>query len=357
MMPRVHVIVLNWNNASDTLECLESLLRIDYPNYQIVVCDNASTDGSVDRIRDWAAGRVVAPAVAEPLTHLMTTPRTEPGRLVEIDRATAESGGTREGRAARLLLVHNGANLGFAGGNNVGMRYVLAAGGARDASYVCLLNNDTVVSREWLTRMVNHISADAGIGAAGAMLYEYGAPELVESAGGGVVKSWQGMPRGTTATRQRRGTPEIIPRRLDFLTGACLLMRASTLERTGFIDERYFMYCEDIDFSLRIRSLGLRLALVPDAELWHKAGGTMPHRSAKHDYYLVRNSLLLVHKFYPAMLPAALLFSVYRCAVPKLVRCDWARLRAVGSAYRDCFTFIAGNTSAAGVGRLDATRS
>jgi len=357
MTARVHVILVNWNNAPDTLECLESLLRIDYPNYQIIVCDNASSDGSVDRIRDWAAGRIGAPAITAPLTPLMSAPRAEPGPIIGLDRAGAESGGTADSRAARLVLIQNEANLGFAGGNNVGMRYVLAAGGARDGSYVCLLNNDTVVSREWLTRMVQHISVDATIGAAGAMLYEYSAPELVESAGGGVVKSWQGMPRGTTATRQRRGTPDVIPRRLDFLTGACLLMRAATLERTGLIDERYFMYCEDIDFSLRIRSLGLRLALVPDAELWHKAGGTMPHRSAMHDYYLVRNSLLLVHKFYPAMLPAALLFSVYRCAVPKLVRGDWSRLRAVGSAYRDCFTFIAGNASAAGIGRLRAARS
>lgn len=205
--------------------------------------------------------------------------------------------------------------------------------------------------------MMAVIDRDPTIGAAGAMLFEYYEPELVESAGGGVVHPWQGMPRGTTATRQRRGTPAAIPRRLDFLTGACMLMRTSTLEQIGLIDERYFLYCEDIDLSLRIRQSGLRIVLAPDAEMWHKNGGTTRKQGARRDYYMVRNSLLLVHKLYPMMIPAAMAFSLYRCALPKILRGDWTRLRAVTGAYRDFFSFVGGNPSAAGIGQSVPPRS
>jgi Predicted glycosyltransferases len=348
---RVHIVLLNWNSAADTLECLESVLRIDYPNYQIVVCENASSDDSVRRIRAWVSGTAQANPHSEPLRHLTDAPRTPPVPFVEMDRATAEGGGTPESRAARLVLIHNGENLGFAAGNNVGMRYAIASRTPGEASYVCLLNNDTVVQRDWLSLLMARIENDTRVGAAGAMLYEYYEPELVESAGGGVVHPWQGMPRGTTATRQRRGTRASIPRRLDFLTGACMLMRTTMLERIGLIDERYFLYCEDVDLSLRIRQTGLKIALVPDAEMWHKNGGTTRKQGARRDYYIVRNSLLLVHKLYPSMIPAAMVFSLYRCLLPKIVRRDWTRLRAVVGAYRDFFRFVVGDPSAAGVGR------
>jgi GT2 family glycosyltransferase len=355
--PRVHIVLLNWNSAADTLECLESVMRIDYPNYQVVVCENASSDDSVERIRAWATGHGRADSTREDLRHLMDAPRLDPTPFVEIDREIAERGGTPEARDARVVLVHNGANLGFAGGNNVGMRYAIASRSGADEGFVCLLNNDTVVSRDWLSRLMASITSDETIGAAGAMLFEYYEPELVESAGGGVVHPWQGMPRGTTATRQKRGTSASIPRRLDFLTGACMLMRASTLERVGLIDERFFLYCEDIELSLRIRRRGLRLALVADAEVWHKNGGSTRRQGARRDYYMVRNSLLLVHKLYPMLIPAAVVFSLYRCALPKIIRRDWTRLRAVAGAYRDFFSYIGGNPAAAGIGESVPPRS
>lgn len=349
--PRVHIVVLNWNGASDTLECLESLMRVEYSNFQVVVCDNASADDSVERFRTWAAGHESANAPCAELLHLMDAPRREPLPFVELDREAAERGGTDESRNAQVVLIHCGGNLGFAAGNNIGLRYAIAAREEGEESFVCLLNNDTVVSRDWLTRLIAISAADATIGAVGAMLFEYYEPELVESAGGGVVHPWQGMPRGTTATRQRRGTSASIPRRLDFLTGACMLMRTSTVEQVGLIDERFFLYCEDIELSLRIRRQGWRIALVPEAEMWHKNGGSMRKQGARRDYYIVRNSLLLVHKLYPLLVPAAMVFSLYRCALPKLIRRDWARLRAVGGAYRDFFAFIGGDSSAAGMGQ------
>jgi GT2 family glycosyltransferase len=193
-VPRVHVLLVNWNGWADTLECLDTVLRTDYSNYQIIVCDNASTDDSVAHLRAWSGGREAAPQPSEPLRHLCSAPRAEPTPFVELDRDMAERGGTVESRSARVVLIHTGGNLGFAGGNNVGLRYVIATDDAKD-SYVCLLNNDTVVSAEWLSRMVAVAVGDPSVGATGAMLWEYHQHDVVESAGGGRVFSWQGMPR------------------------------------------------------------------------------------------------------------------------------------------------------------------
>lgn len=118
--PRVHLVLLNWNSAGDTLECLESVMRIDYPNYQVIVCENASSDDSVARLRDWAGGCGAAQATADDLQFLMAAPRSDPCSFVEMDRATAERGGTEESRSARMVLVHNADNLGFAGATTWG---------------------------------------------------------------------------------------------------------------------------------------------------------------------------------------------------------------------------------------------
>jgi GT2 family glycosyltransferase len=337
MPPRVHVLILNWNGWRDTLECLETVFRLDHPSFQVIVCDNASSDGSVERIVDWATGQLAAELPAGQLRHLTPGAVPKPIRYAVLDRAEAERGGDGEDRrralrSAELLIVRTGANLGFAGGNNVGLAYLLASGAA---GFVWMLNNDMVVDRYAMRHMVDVIEADATIGCVGATLLEYSDPEVVQAAGGGRLVRWQGMPRETTAAGQRRGTPGAVPRRLDFISCGCMLVRLSVVAEVGLIDERYFMYCEDIDYSLRIRATGRRIGYAPAAEVWHKGGSSTIYGSPRHDYYLVRSALLLVHKFDPALLPLAVGFSLYRCALPKMVRLQGARLGAVARGYRD----------------------
>lgn len=327
-MPPVHVVLLNWNGWRDTIECLESLFRLDYPELRIVVCDNGSTDGSVEHIIAWAEGREEAPAPRVPIAR--DRPIARPVPCAVLDRDTAERGGTAGDPA--LVIVRTGANLGFAGGNNVGLRYVLAR---EKTGHAWILNNDVVVAPDSLRRMVKIAEREAPAVVGGTLL-EYHRPDRVETVGGGRVLPWAGFPTHTTrAERPRVGTPGAEPVRVDFISGGCLLAPVEALRAVGLIDERYFLYCEDTDWSFRAVAAGWKLRWDPGAIVWHKGGGTVGHGSVRHDYYIVKSSLLLVHRFRPRWLPAAFVYSLYRALLPKLVRLEWARARAVLMGYVD----------------------
>ena len=146
---RVYVVLVNWNTWPHTVECLESLLRSDHDDFQIVVCDNASRDDSLAHLAAWAAGREPFTPPAGPVP--LDPPVRKPVSFVPLSRAEAERGGLAACADARVVLVDDGGNLGFAGGCNVGMRYALARG---DAAYVWVLNNDTVVAPTAMRAMV-----------------------------------------------------------------------------------------------------------------------------------------------------------------------------------------------------------
>jgi GT2 family glycosyltransferase len=328
----VDILLLNWNNWQDTVECLESVFQSSHESFRVVVCDNGSTNDSLERLRAWARGDLLPAIVRSPLAEPLRK-RRDPIPFAEYSRPQAERGGDRAMDGARFILIAVGENLGFAGGNNVGLRLITAR---NEAKFVWLLNNDTVVAANAMCELVKVATRDGALGSVGATLLEYWSPNVVQAAGGGRLVSWQGLPREHSATGQARGSREgTHPDRLDFISMGCLLVPLDVVKRVGLIDERYFLYCEDIDYSLRVRALGWRLAFAAGAEVWHKGGAAAIHGSSRHDYYMVRSALLLVHKFFPRRLPIAFGFSLFRCALPKVVRGQWTRLRAVLRAYRD----------------------
>jgi GT2 family glycosyltransferase len=337
--PWVDIVVLNYNGWRDTIACLESLFRLEYRPFRVIVCDNGSPNESVERIEAWARGESIAetrgPAV---LRALVTPPVAKPIPYVICDRDVAERGG---GAAASpdsnppLVIIRVGANLGFAGGNNVGIRYSLAR---RDAKYVMLLNNDTVVSPTCVHELVKRAEEDASIGAVGATMLDFDQPELVQAAAGGTIAPWHGMVRASQEGAKRGSTTE--RSRLDFISGACLLARLTAIETVGMLDERFFMYGEDQDFSLRLRRAGFSLAYASSAEFWHIGGGTSVPRSPFNDYHNVLSSLLFVRKHFRYLLPLAAAYSLYKAVLPKIVRGEWERLDAVMRGYRDLVRVI-----------------
>lgn len=306
----VHALLLNFNGADHTIECLESLVRADYPRLRIVVCDNGSADGSVDRIERWARDHYAG----------------QPGGFEAYDRIVAEAGGTEAGTRAGLVLISIGANLGFAGGNNVGIRYLLASGAT---GLVWLFNNDMVARASALRLMVDRLNGSDRLGCVGATLLEYHDPQTVQAAGGGVTHPWQGLPRPHSAAGKPRGSPAARnPDRVDFISMGCMLVPIRVMRQVGLIDERFFIYCEDIDYSFRLVKAGYELGFVADAEVLHKGSATMIPGSPFHDYHMVLSSLLLVRKHFARWFPLAFLYSVGRCLLPKLVRLQGTRLTA-----------------------------
>lgn len=332
--PWVYILLLNWRGAADTIECLESVFRLNYSRFRVVVCDNDSGDGSLERIRAWAAGSdPFAPTGRHPYWQRHTTPLPKPIAFREYDRVSAEAGGNPEGEDAPLILIQTGANLGFAGGNNVGIRYVLARG---EAAYIWLLNNDTIVDPDALSAMVARVESDERIGMVGSKLLYYDEPQVVQALAGGNVIRWKGLAPLIGNQQQDQGQwDESIE--VDCVIGASLLVRSSLVRQIGNLDERYFMYSEEMDWCLRAKQRGWRLIYAPGATVWHKQGRSVGHKSVTQDYYSVRGTLLLVQKFYPHLFPLAFLYSVYRCLLPKILRRQPQRAKAVLRAYLNFF--------------------
>jgi len=244
MMPRTIIILLNWNGLSDTLECLASLQHLDYPNYKVIVVDNGSTDDSVGVIRK------------------------------QFSDAT---------------LVENEENLGFTGGNNVGLRHALAQG----ADYALLLNNDTEVKPDFLRHLVTAAEADPAIGIAGPTIYYYEQPDLIWSAGGSI--DWRrGQTQMVGLNAPDVGQFGAAPREVDFVTGCAMLVNRAVMEQTGLLDERFFAYYEEAEWCVRAQRAGFKIVHVPQAGLWHKITPECRADSPVVHYYMTRNRLLFL---------------------------------------------------------------
>lgn len=261
----VFVIVLNWNGWKDTIECLESLQRLAYSKFRMVVVDNGSDDESTERIEDWARGRQLTSS-----PHVIYQRANKPLSIVSYSKAEAEAGGTEEMESSlsgipsnqALVLVRTGTNLGFAGGCNVGIRYAMK----READYMWLLNNDTIVDPEALSAMVALAESDEKIGLVGSTLYYSHDPKSVQAYGGGIINWWSGT------NRLLKGP---VKAKLDFLTAASLLIKRSVIESVGLLDESFFFYWDDVAYCRRAVEAGWELAVAERSRILHKEGGTV----------------------------------------------------------------------------------
>jgi len=244
MTPRIGVILVNWNRAADTLRCLASVLASAYDNYEVVVVDNASGDGSAEAIE-----------------------AAQPG----------------------LTLLRNPVNAGFAGGNNLGIRHCLARG----ADYVFLLNNDAVVDPSALSALAAAAAAHPQVGFLGAKICALEDRRVVLSAGGVLRDGWQ--PAHCGMGEADAGQPAE-PAAVDYLSGAALLAGRRAVETIGLLDEDFFLYYEDVEWAYRARRAGFQVWIVPAARVYHPDTRRRDQDSAVVTYYAARNSLLFAKK-------------------------------------------------------------
>jgi GT2 family glycosyltransferase len=339
--PKVYIVVLNWNNWRDTIECLESVYQSSYPNFQVICIDNYSTDESIEKIEDWASAKL---AVKSDFVAFDTSRR--PIQVVIYDRETAECGGDPRKEAiigpinherGRLILIKSGGNLGYAGGNNVGIRYVLERG---DGAYVWILNNDTVVERNALDEMVETVKCDRSIGMAGSKIFYYKKPNILQTAGGCRLRPWSGNAVPIGHDREDNGQWDK-PGEVDYISGASLLVKTEVIERIGLMDERFFLYWEDVDWGLRARRKKYRLLYCPESRVWHKDGGTSGGMNPVTDYYWTRNGLFFTRKFYPMLLPLIPFAYFIKYTLVRMLRRQPLNLTPFARGLRD---FLKGKT-------------
>ncbi len=241
MQKQVYIIVLNWNGKEDTLDCLESLKSTNYDNYKVIVADNGSEDDSVKAVRE---------------------------NFPDAD------------------VIEIGKNLGFAGGNNVGIKYAIEKG----ADYVFLINNDTTVDPDYLKELVEAAEADKKIGSAGSKIYYYSEPERIWFAGGKI--NWlKNKGEHIGLDEVDKGQYDEI-KEVGYLTGCALLIKREVIEKIGVLSEDYFLYYEDADYSLRVKNAGYKNVYVPKSKIYHKVSRSTKPGSPSYIYYHVRNGLV-----------------------------------------------------------------
>ncbi len=251
--PRVIILLLSHNDWGETIECLASLAQLTYPNFHIVIVDNASSE----------------PPVAAVRAHYQN-----------------------------VTIIENRENLGYAEGNNVGLRYALEQG----ADYVLVLNNDTAVAPDTLTELVRAAEQEPEAAFLGQLVYHFDEPTLIQSAGGLATRDWRFYHRGQNQPDNQQFR-EIQP--VAWVTGCSILVRCAALDKIGLLDPAFFIYSEEVDWCLRARERGFKVLFVPRAKIWHKGVQRNYRPSPRVTYLSSRNELLLLNKHHAGVAASA----------------------------------------------------
>jgi GT2 family glycosyltransferase len=286
--PRVSIIILNWNGWKDTIECLESLYRINYPNYDVIVVDNGSEDDSIEKIKEYCEGKIEVNS-----KFFKYSKENKPIKVFEISEDEA-----KEGRFnyplygkydvdRRIILIKNKDNYGFAGGNNVGIKFAL---GVLNSDYVLLLNNDTVVDKRFLDKLINGSKLDKFTAIAGPIIYNY-YTNAIHSVGGDIKELRVGTLNYCTPPQEK------IYKEVKWIEGSCMLIHRNVFHSIGLFDERFFVYWEETDFLIRAQNRGYKVIVVPNSIIWHKISASLGGNvSSKKTYYMARNRIILARK-------------------------------------------------------------
>jgi GT2 family glycosyltransferase len=327
---KVYIIIINWNGWQDTIECLESIFRLKYKNFQVIVCDNNSEDNSLDYIKKWAAGNLdVFVPEQTPLHHLTHPPCKKPISYAHFERISL---GFREisfNNSPDIILIQSKKNLGFAGGNNIGIRYALDRG---DFQYIWLLNNDTVIDPNALSELISRFEKDSATGSCGSTLLYYHDPYKIQALSGGIYNKWFAITKhiGSMQNISKPIISNIVEKQLSYIVGASLLISKNFIERVGLMSESYFIYFEELDWFTRAKD-HFTMAYAKDSIVYHKEGrstGSLIDKSRNSylsDYYSIKNRIVFSRKFYPYALPFIYL-SLIIAIINRIKRNQWDRV-------------------------------
>ena len=291
--PRVTIVILNWNSFEVTLDCLLSLRKMEYRNFEVILVDNGSVDGSPTKLQE---------------------------------------------NAPEIRLIRNATNLGFAAGCNVGIRDAIRRG----TDYVLLLNNDTIVAPDFLTQLVSVAESNEKIGAASPKVLFFDHPDRLNYAGG-EHRRWRLFPKVFGLRKLNDGAFDKA-REVSFLTGCAFLIKAEVVRKIGVLEEVYFHFYEDIEWSLRVLKAGYKAMYVPSAVIWHKEHYVTDKNQGNGfiEFYLARANMIFARKhvplkLWPFKMPFFAAWMVYRTLVFSF-RLDWTKVLALYKGFwAGCF--------------------
>lgn len=250
---KVAIIILNWKAYQETFECLVSLEKLYYKNFTVFLVDNDSQDGSFEKLQK----------------------DTEDGKL-----------------KSDIVFLQSGGNLGFAGGNNVGILKAYAS----NYSYYWMLNNDTVVDKDSLTYLVDELDSHDDVGIAGSKIYYYNS-DIIWFAGG-KVNTYTGNTTHVGLREQDKGQFNC-RQETDYITGCSLFFRKNLIDTIGLMKEDYFLYFEETDWNLRAKANNWKIVFVPQSKIYHKislSSGGEKNPAPFIAYYDIRNAFLMIKR-------------------------------------------------------------
>lgn len=259
-MPKIFIIILNWNGKKDTLECLASIQKLSYPNFETVVVDNGSSDDSVKTIKE---------------------------------------------SYPQLILLETGKNLGYAEGNNVGIRFAMDKG----ADYIFILNNDTIVDPEILTYFIQGFQEKKEAGILGAKIYLYDQRDKFDHLGGKWNRKTFSFDLIASGEVDDGKTWEMM-QELDYVCGAGFMVSKELVQTIGLFEPKFFLYWEDADFCYRAKRADFSVMTCPQAKLWHKVSSSFTGGKVHTSYFIWRNRLLWVERNLPRKEKLRFIFSV-----------------------------------------------
>ncbi|PTX14910.1 hypothetical protein C8N40_1097 [Pontibacter mucosus] len=341
--PQVFIILVNYKSWQDTIECLESLFKMTYTNFKVVVVDNDSQNDSIEHIMAWARG-------SEPIslnghfyeaTTVASTPINKPVNCQYIKFRSSENVTLLN---SELVLVESSQNLGFAGGNNIGISLSLA----NKADYVWLLNNDTVVAKDALSNMIKHIneakSSNRRLGILGAKLLYYHAPTSIQAILGRYNPLLAKTEHVGFNLNSDTEFKDLTIKDNDYIVGASMFVSKDFIQQVGLMAEEYFLYFEELDWVKRGRKEGYDIDTCLNAIVYHKEGSSIGgglkdnnNKSQLSDYYSIRNRLIFTKKFHSNYLLPVYISLIF-VAVNRIRRKQFTRvpliLKAIKSSLR-----------------------
>lgn len=260
MQARIHIVILNWNGIDDTSQLLSSLFKISYPNIKIIVVDNNSLNDEAELLKNNYGDKV----------HILSCKK----------------------------------NLGFSGGNNIGIKYSLED----KADFVLLLNNDTTVEADFLEPLVNKFNSSNQVGITAPQINYFNEPDKIWSAGGKIsrIRSSGFAKSNIKETEFNKGHKSV-----SFVSGCCMLIRNEVLERIGLFDENFFLYNEDTDLCERAIRAGYEILIISESKIYHKVNSsTEKNMSLLPLYYTTRNRLYFAKKNFPTTFGLTFLYII-----------------------------------------------
>ncbi len=287
--PNVSIIILNYNGWKDTIECLESIFQIDYPNFNVIVVDNNSTDDSIKKLYEYANGQIKTSSA-----FFEYNISNKPLEIIEFSKDFEISNFKiykKKIAIKNFILIKNNRNCGFAEGNNIGISCALKTG---FPDYILLLNNDTIVKKDFLTKLIKKGDTNPNIGIIGPKVYYYDEPNRLQVAGG-KINFWTGKSilRGDREidNGQYNKTEET-----DFISGCCFLFKKELIDKIGFLNSFYRCYWEEVDYCLSSKEKGYLTIYFPISSIWHKGSRSTNKNKGLMTYYMTRNMFWFMKK-------------------------------------------------------------